>query len=105
MDKYDLAREAKTDGEREALAGQQVTVLEYHAGAKSKANRRAFNNVYVKNFPKDASFTEESLAAIFKQFGEISSTAIMRDGAGESKGFGFVCFKEPVAAERAIQAV
>ena len=104
MDKYDLAQEATTDGERDALRGQQVTVLEYHAGAKSK-NRRAFNNVYVKNFPKDASFTEESLALVFKQFGDISSTAIMRDGSGESKGFGFVCFKEPAAAERAIQAV
>ena len=65
MDKFDLAREATTDGERDALRGQQLTVLEYHAGAKSK-NRRAFNNVYVKNFPKDVSFTEESLAQIFK---------------------------------------
>ena len=27
------------------------------------------------------------------------------DGSGESKGFGFVCFKEPAAAERAVQAV
>lgn len=104
MDKYDLAQEAKTDAERDGLRGEQVTVLEYHAGAK-KSNRRAFNNVYVKNFPKGATFTEESLRRLFSEFGEVSSTAIMRDANGESKGFGFVCFKEPTAAERAIQAV
>lgn len=104
MDKCDLAQEAKTEEEREALRGQQITVLEYHAGVK-KQSKRAYNNVYVKNFPKDASFTEESLAQVFSQFGEISSTAIMRDGSGESKGFGFVCFKDSAAAERAVQAV
>ena len=59
----------------------------------------------MKNFPKEASFTEDDLASLFKEFGEIQSTAIMRDGNGDSKGFGFVCFKEPAAAERAIQHV
>ena len=98
MDKYDLS----TDGQN-GVTGY-LSVLEYQ-GKKSQGVRRSFNNVYVKNFPKDASFTEQSLAEIFKQFGDISSTAIMRDGSGESKGFGFVCYKEPAAAERAIQAV
>lgn len=104
MDKYDLGREAKSDADRDALAGQQLSVLEYHAGAKAKT-RRAFNNVYVKGFPKDAAFTDESLAKLFQEFGDIQSTSVMRDGSGESKGFGFVCFKEPAAAERAVQAV
>ena len=104
MDKYDLGREAKSDADRDALRGQQLSVLEYHAGAKAKT-RRAFNNVYVKGFPKDAAFTDESLAKLFQEFGDIQSTSVMRDGSGESKGFGFVCFKESVAAERAVQAV
>lgn len=29
----------------------------------------------------------------------------MRDGSGESKGFGFVCFAEPTAAEKAMKVV
>ena len=59
----------------------------------------------MKNFPKEASFTEESLELLFTEFGEVQSTAIMRDGNGESKGFGFVCFKDPAAAVKAIQFV
>ena len=80
-------------------------VLEYHSGTKKVVRKGVFNNVYVKNFPKESSFTEDDLATLFKDFGEIQSTAIMRDGNGDSKGFGFVCFKEPAAAEKAIQYV
>lgn len=29
----------------------------------------------------------------------------MRDGNGESKGFGFVCFNDPTAAEKAMKVV
>ena len=59
----------------------------------------------MKNFPKEASFTEESLGELFTEFGDVQSAAIMRDATGESKGFGFVCFKESGAAEKAIQFV
>ena len=72
---------------------------------KPAAHKRSFNNVYVKGFPKDESFTEDSLQELFIEFGEIQNTAIMRDGTGISKGFGFVCFTEPAAAEKATQFV
>lgn len=94
MDKYDLS----TDGT--GTTGI-LSVLEYQ-GKKSQAVRRSFNNVYVKNFPKDASFTDEHLAELFQEFGEIANAAIMRDGQGQSKGFGFVCFADASAAEKAI---
>lgn len=97
MDKYDLS----TDGN--GITGL-LSVLEYQ-GKKSQAARRSFNNVYVKGFPKDASFTDEHLAELFKEFGEIQSAAIMRDGHGQSKGFGFVCFADASSAEKATQAV
>jgi len=53
-------------------------------------------NLYVKNFPtKDAGeFGEDDLRALFAEFGEIASVAVMRDDGNKSKGFGFVCFKE-----------
>ena len=70
-----------------------------------KIVRKSFNNVYVKNFPKDPSFTEDCLEELFKEFGEIQNTAIMRDGEGNSKGFGFVCFADSQSAEKATQFV
>ena len=70
-----------------------------------KVVRKSFNNVYVKNFPKDQSFTEECLEELFKEFGEVQNAAIMRDSDGNSKGFGFVCFSDSQAAEKATQFV
>lgn len=99
MDKYDLS----SDGHG---AEGILTVQEYQ-GKKSgiTLNKHTFNNVYVKGFPKDNDFTEEHLGELFKQFGDIQNTAIMRDGEGASKGFGFVCFGEPGSAEKATQFV
>lgn len=97
MDKYDLASEGTG-------ASGTLTVLEYQA-KKTSIHKRSFNNIYVKGFPKDESFTEECLAELFKEFGELQNVAIMRGSAGESKGFGFVCFTEPAAAEKATQYV
>ena len=97
MDKYDLAVEG--DGKTGLL-----TVLEYQA-KKPAAHKRSFNNVYVKGFPKDDTFTEDNLQELFQEFGEIQNAAIMRDGSGVSKGFGFVCFSETAGAEKAIQFV
>lgn len=99
MDKYDLS----SDGNG---AEGILTVLEYQ-GKKGNMNinKHTFNNVYVKGFPKDESFSDENLSELFKQFGEIQNVAIMRDGQGVSKGFGFVCFSDPSSAEKATQFV
>lgn len=74
MDKYDLS----SDGHG---AEGILTVLEYQ-GKKSAMtiHKHTYNNVYVKGFPKDTEFTEENLEELFKQFGDIQNTAIMRDG-------------------------
>jgi len=79
-----------------------LSVLEYQG---KKTFKKSFNNVYVKNFPKDPSFTEECLEELFKEFGEVQNAAIMRDGDGISKGFGFVCFTDASSAEKATQFV
>lgn len=65
--------------------------------AQTKNN---FNNLFVKQFPKDP-FTEEDLTALFEPYGEILSCIIMKGDQGESKGFGFVCFKESHCAVKA----
>jgi len=95
MDKYDL----KSDGVGEDGV---LEVLEYQ-GKKSSLSKKTFNNVYVKNIPPHCE--DDDLAELFKEFGEIQSAAVMRDADGASRGFGFVCFSDPGAAEKAITSV
>lgn len=57
--------------------------------------------LYVGNL--SYSTTEEALSDLFAQYGEIVSTAVIKDRAtGQSKGFGFVELTDEAAAEKAI---
>lgn len=69
---------------------------EKELGEKAKL----FTNVYIKNFGEDLS--EEELRAMFEKYGRITSYKIMSKDDGKSKGFGFVAFEDPEAAERAV---
>ncbi|CAG7845929.1 Polyadenylate-binding protein, cytoplasmic and nuclear Short=PABP; Short=Poly(A)-binding protein; AltName: Full=Polyadenylate tail-binding protein [Serendipita indica DSM 11827] len=57
-------------------------------------------NLYIKNIDDD--MDDEKLRAEFEPYGTITSSKIMRDDKGVSKGFGFVCFSTPDEATRAI---
>ncbi|KAJ0410435.1 hypothetical protein P43SY_002767 [Pythium insidiosum] len=57
-------------------------------------------NLYVKNL--DDQLTDEELREAFGSFGTITSSRIMRDTAGVSRGFGFVCFSTPEEANKAV---
>ncbi|CAG9816868.1 unnamed protein product [Phaedon cochleariae] len=72
---------------------------EKELGEKAKL----FTNVYVKNFGEDLS--EEQLRAMFEKYGKITSYKIMSKDDGKSKGFGFVAFESPEAAETAVEAL
>ena len=85
MDNFDLT----------TLGGEgSIRVLEYQ-GKKNLGSRKSFNNVYVKGFPAENTFTEDDLKELFNEFGEIHNTCLMRNDEGVSKGFGFVCFSDP----------
>ena len=59
--------------------------------------------LYVGNL--SYSTTEESLAALFGQFGEVISAVVIKDRAtGQSKGFGFVELSDEAAADKAIES-
>lgn len=57
-------------------------------------------NVYIKNLHD--SIDDDRLKQEFSQFGEITSARVMLDTHGRSKGFGFVSFKLPDQATKAI---
>jgi len=61
------------------------------------------NGVFVRNLIFDA--TEKHLVAAFEKYGEVVEANIARDARGLSRGYGFVYFKDPKAAEEAITAV
>ncbi|CAG9581368.1 unnamed protein product [Danaus chrysippus] len=68
---------------------------EKELGEKAKL----FTNVYVKNFGED--FSDEMLRDMFEKYGRITSHKVMYKEDGSSRGFGFVAFEDPDAAERA----
>ena len=60
--------------------------------------------LFVKNI--EGSVNEVLLESIFRQFGEVTDTKIVYDKiTWESRGFGFVTFKNKEDAEKAIAAL
>ena len=57
-------------------------------------------NLYIKNLVDDVD--DEQLRAEFAPHGTITSAKVMKDPAGKSKGFGFVCYSSPEEATRAV---
>ena len=85
----------------EASKMTQATKQECPAELKQKYADRFSKcvNLYVKNL--DDSIDDEALKAEFIKFGEITSAKVMTE-LGRSKGFGFVCFKRPEDATKAV---
>lgn len=76
---------------------------------RAKARERAsqyqkYANLYIKNL--DDTVTTPMLRESFAEFGSIVSARVMMDATGgTSKGFGFVCFRDSDAANKAVQAM
>lgn len=62
---------------------------------------KKFNNVYIKNFGDE--IDDEKLREMFEAYGKIISAKVMTGYDGKVKGFGFVSFEEPEAAQRAVE--
>jgi len=69
-------------------------------GEKSFDNRA---NVFVRNLAKQTN--QQTIFNTFKSFGTIQSCKLQTFSDGTSKGFAYVQFKEPEAAEKAIEAL
>lgn len=57
-------------------------------------------NLYVKNL--DDQLTDDELREAFSAYGTITSSRVMRDPNGNSRGFGFVCFSTPEEANKSV---
>lgn len=62
---------------------------------------KQFTNIYVKSF--GSNMQDEKFYDMFSKFGQITSSVVMRNIDGSSKGFGFVAFNDAKAAEKAVQ--
>lgn len=62
-----------------------------------------FTNLYVKNLAED--MTEDALHEMFSKFGKVCNVVIMKDGKGNSRGFGFVNFESPEEARKAVDVL
>ena len=60
-----------------------------------------FTDLYVKNFGED--FGEEQMRELFLPFGTINRLVVMKDEAGQSKGFGFVSYDSHESAAKAVE--
>jgi polyadenylate-binding protein len=82
--------------------GDKLMVTSYQPPErKQNSSDRRFTNLYVKNFPT-RDMDEGQLVERFSKYGEISSAVVMRDENGQPRGFGFVCFKDPMCASNAL---
>ncbi|CAN1196868.1 Polyadenylate-binding protein 7 [Linum perenne] len=86
---------AQKKAEREQILRRQFEEKRMEQIQKYKGS-----NVYVKNIDDDV--TDEELRDHFSQCGTITSSKLMRDEKGTSKGFGFVCFSNPEEANKAV---
>lgn len=60
-----------------------------------------FTNVYVKNLPDE--YDDVKLTELFEKYGDTTSVLLAADDAGKSRCFGFVNFKEPESASKAVE--
>eukprot|EP00005_Dracoamoeba_jomungandri_P014559 CAMPEP_0174275330 /NCGR_PEP_ID=MMETSP0439-20130205/59763_1 /TAXON_ID=0 /ORGANISM="Stereomyxa ramosa, Strain Chinc5" /LENGTH=486 /DNA_ID=CAMNT_0015367421 /DNA_START=8 /DNA_END=1468 /DNA_ORIENTATION=+ len=74
------------------------------SGSSSQTKGPAGANIFVYHLPTH--FGDQELAIAFAPFGNILSTKVFVDrNSGESKGFGFVSYDSPAAAQMAIQSM
>ncbi|XP_076042889.1 poly(A) binding protein [Oratosquilla oratoria] len=84
---------------KKVYVGRFIPRAEREKELGEKAKR--YTNVYVKNFGED--LNDDKLAEMFKKYGKITSYKVMCNDEGKSKGFGFVAYEEPEAAEKAVK--
>ncbi|KAJ8947032.1 hypothetical protein NQ318_019924 [Aromia moschata] len=87
--------------DKKVYVGKFIPRMEREKELGEKAKQ--FTNIYVKNFGPNMS--DDKFYEMFGKFGQITSSVVMRQIDGTSKGFGFVAYDDAKSAERAVQEV
>lgn len=95
------AEDAIRNIDQKMLHGKVVTVTKFLSKDERLKQGIKFQNVYIKNFAPE--IKDEDLMDMCRKFGEILSAKVMLDEDGNSKCFGFVCFKNPDSAKEAVK--
>lgn len=66
----------------------------------SNVTRLSEQNLFIRKIPKD--IQSEGLETMFKGYGDIISCKVSMNEDHSSRGYGFVCFREPESASRAL---
>ncbi|XP_009136272.1 polyadenylate-binding protein 2 isoform X1 [Brassica rapa] len=74
--------------------------VRYEESLREAADKFQSCNLYVKNL--DESVSEEKLKEMFAPYGTVTSSKVMRDTNGISRGAGFVAFSTPEEATKAM---
>jgi len=102
-------KNVSTDGEEKILyVGRAMKKAERERQLRVKFDQMKLEqmnkyqgvNLYVKNL--DDNVTDDELREHFSTIGTITSARVMKAPAGNSKGFGFVCFSTPEEATKAV---
>ncbi|KAK6168154.1 hypothetical protein SNE40_022037 [Patella caerulea] len=107
FDTEEAAKQAIEKVNGMVLKGKKVNVEKFipqrerlaMMGDRPKKN----NNVYIKNFGHE--YDDDKLKLEMEKFGKVISAKVMTDHQNISRGFGFVCFEDPEAAEKCIDNI
>jgi len=82
------------------MNGKQVFVGPFVSKKERNLSDPKWTNIYVKYL--DKSVDEQKLKEMFEVFGPITSSVIMKDENGESKGFAFINYNDHESADKAV---
>jgi polyadenylate-binding protein len=85
------------------MHGKKLEIAQHLSKDKRDRTEAKFNNLYVKNLLPGTS--EEELNKMFSEFGLIESVHIAKDEGDQAKDYGFVCFKNPDDASKAMESM
>ena len=85
-----------------SVAGKEVFVARFQKRNNSRYGGE-WTNLYVRNIPSD--WTEDKLAEIFAEFGNVNSTKLNKATSGQRHGYGFVDMDSHEAALEAVEAL
>jgi len=84
-----------------AKLGSSALAVSVHKKKEERSVTGIFTNLFVSNF--DAQTIQEELQKLFEEFGEIESAHIPVDQVDKNTRYGFVSFKKPADAVKALE--